>query len=1357
MPVVPIPEPRRTLWSRRWIRRLTYLLATGATLVGVTAWVLQRPAVDAWIIAKADVYLRAEIGLGIHAERLEVHPFQGRLVLHHPSLGGDLLQMERLEVVLDLPSILHALRIRHLLLVSPRLRLDQQRLSRIRIKEHPPRSEPFKFILQRLEIRDGFAQVAEPAWGLPRGEFTFRVDGWGSVANQVRLELQAPTLNLGEGRDRFQGDLSLQGLWTDQKTDVTRAVVHLGGNTLTVQGSYTHKSRALEASAQGRVDLAEVSRLAAPGRPALGSGQVDFNAKAHGPFDHLAWRGSVQGTGIQAKALPLRPGSFHSTAAGGPDQLRLENFHWISPDGTLEAQGGWTRRDGTTLDLKGAGLALAPAASYTRVAFLNHLSAQFEAKAKLPGAPWAAARLDLLRLEGSAQFLQDGRRVGGLVCTLADQRLQATGVDLTLPQFEFHGKAGATLAKAGLRSLDATGEVRTDAREVAAVLQAWDKVTLDMSGATQATAEFHWDASTGIRLTGRANLLQPRWHGAVVDRIQAEVTLEGSELRVSNLELEKDAGRAWGDLWLTWAKLPPGAEQMDMCYRFFRLPIQEGLKAGDQGDLPIQGTGSGWVRLHGPYDHILMEGRGLADSAEAFGLQIPAASTDFFMDIAQMRLKTTDVRVADSLAHLGHGEPAPTGPLAVTGDMNMDIHRGTWQVRVDGDVDSRPLGLPGPQFQAKVKGRFDGPFTAPFGPSQLPEGALSFSEGRLAQGEQTLEGLEGALSFDHGILALEAGLKGMPRRVLQVAAHQVGTDRLDGTVVLEVGKESADTAALAARLTEDFLKDANVEFRGRGAWGPEGLTWRGQLERFIGQFEGFQLAQVRPTQLDGDLQGMNLALELEGRTGPDTPAPAPLQAPTPTRVALNGRLPFSPQGPLALNVTGAAELANLKSILDHLVQPGQYSLLADMHPAGSAKVDLKLGGSLEEATLDGSLTLKGGQILVRTYPQSIENLDFTALFHGREITIPEATPLTGTLAQGALRAWGAVTWQVGGLSNYNLNATLADFQMRDLPEGFELEGSLDATLFGNDQDGGLLKGSIRARHMLYRADINLKDLLIANALGGVPLSPLDFSDPLSHIDLDLNLQLDAPWDIDTNLLKLQGRPRGDFRVRGPLTHPGLQGKMDFLPGGRVTNLFPAGDIVLERGTMDFRDPLAFNPNIDAQGRVEVPPYLVTLNINGTLDALQFNPTSTPSLRQDEIMAILIDPDAAASVGSTPGFSTQVAMNTGLANTTSGVLSSLALATLQERLRKTLSLDRVSVAFRSGLGTPETSLILGKSVEWFGHRTPLVFTHRKLGENTTYSLQGEWRFGNIVLQLGASQTTGDTLHPSGEIRHTWVPK
>ena len=104
------------------------------------------------------------------------------------------------------------------------------------------------------------------------------------------------------------------------------------------------------------------------------------------------------------------------------------------------------------------------------------------------------------------------------------------------------------------------------------------------------------------------------------------------------------------------------------------------------------------------------------------------------------------------------------------------------------------------------------------------------------------------------------------------------------------------------------------------------------------------------------------------------------------------------------------------------------------------------------------------------------------------------------------------------------------------------------------------------------------------------------------------------------------------------------------------------------------------------------------------------------------------------------------------------MTTLALANFQESLRRTFKLDRVSVAWRTGSGgaSPETSVTVGKSIDLFGYRTPVVVTHQKTGTTATTSGQVEWRFGNFVLQLGVSQSGANGAAPSGEIRHVWSP-
>ena len=73
------------------------------------------------------------------------------------------------------------------------------------------------------------------------------------------------------------------------------------------------------------------------------------------------------------------------------------------------------------------------------------------------------------------------------------------------------------------------------------------------------------------------------------------------------------------------------------------------------------------------------------------------------------------------------------------------------------------------------------------------------------------------------------------------------------------------------------------------------------------------------------------------------------------------------------------------------------------------------------------------------------------------------------------------------------------------------------------------------------------------------------------------------------------------------------------------------------------------------------------------------------------------------------------------------------------------------------GTLESSLTIGKTFEMFGSRTPIIGTYTRSGSVVTLSSQVEWRFGNFVLQFGASSSDTSGINPTGEIRHTWSPR
>jgi hypothetical protein len=1348
------------------VRRLTYVLASGAAAAGALAWTVQQPFVDRWIVGKLDRIVRDETGLAFQADRLDIQPFRGRVTLHRVALGGDLFQARKVEVEVDPLSLLRLPHIRRILVEEPEIHVDVHRLEALHLKAHARKTKAAEWRVDRVDVPEGRIFVDEPAWGIRQGFFRFVVDGRGRLPNQLWLDVRMPQAALGTGSDRVQGNLSLKFRFTGTGIDTANLQARLGQTSVKVLGALNLDNSTVKAEVSGGTELREALAQLPGGSgrtaPAPASGFVEFKGTVQGPLATPTWNLSLEGRHLRATAAPLAPGSLAASASGGPGHIKVERLQWESPDGRIAAHGGWSRREGTSLDVDAQSISLTPVAGYARIGFLRGLTARFHGTAAFPGQPWEKFDLAKAQIQGTGKLFLGDQEVGSLDLAMKDRALRADTVEIHVPEAEFEGGGTALLDARGPVSMEARGTVRTDADEVARILRVWKVTDLDMSGDVQADAALTWTRAKGIRLKGSATVETPRWHHATADHVTANVVLNRDDIRISDIELAKGAGNGWGDIWISWAKdAPADTETIDMCFRASRLPIHEGLAAADQQDLDIQGTGSGWTRLHGSAGNLRMEGQAVAESATVYGLNVPAASGAFGMDITKGLLWTRDVRVADSLATLQPGG----GSLDLTGSMDMDTQRSRWTATLNGQADSTILGLGGPRIRGQVKAALSGPLTAPLGPIQVPEGTFTLTGADVQAPGHHWTDLQASLAFQNGRLDATAGFLRSSQPVLALHALQTPGKRLAGNLSVRLEPDTMDTATLASGSSQGFLRDLALDYQAQGAWSPTGLGWEGGFEELRAEFASFKVEQAHRASVDGNLKGVDIRAELAlGSREQAAGSPAPEG----TSLRMEGRLPFLKTDPETLHLDGSAELGGLKAIIDHWVDPGQYSLMSDLHPSGTATFQLDLGGTRADPTLEGRLDLHNGRLAASTFPQSIENVDFTALFHGRDIEISKDRPLRGTLAQGALAAWGRVGWTFKGLRDYDLGATLEDAQFRDLPEGFEVQGSFNGTLRGSDRDGGLLKGAIHAKHMAYQAEISLTDIVLSSAFGGGSgMLSMDPTDPLARIELDLDLGLARPWEVETNLLKFQGNTNGAFKIMGTLAHPGLKGRMDLLPGGRLTNVIPAGDVVLERGSITFQDPATFNPAISLTGRVEVDPYLVNLEISGLLDAPQCRPTSTPSLSPDEIFLILMDPSAVnmAKVGSSDITVGQTAAASGgLAHQGASLLTSLALASGLEALRKTLRLDRVNFAYT---GTQNMTLTLQKTLDPFGHRIPIIGTMKQEGTQTTVAGNLEFRFGNLVLTLGAKQvsnsnsTPGESViqgvQPSGEIRYTWSPR
>jgi hypothetical protein len=1379
----------RKFWSHSWCRKVTYIIIPGTIIICFGEWSIQKFIVNRWLIHKVDQYSMTHYGVGLKVSKIVVNPLHSQISLHNISFGNSLFRADLIEIKLQWLSLLRTPHIHSIYIKGTSINLDKHHLDSVYIKKHHKERTIPKFRLDYLEINNGQVCIQEEAWGIPKGNLIFQLSGKGWDVNQIYVKLHVPNFTINKHKKTLNGNLSITTNITDKKLEIAKGYIETNNNNLRFNGNFYYDSQQLKLNMIGRLDASQLQQLLPKtlNNFVINSGIVSFNANINGKASNPSWTTVINGANLKIKDMPTYSGNIKANVSGCTSTIYLNTFSWISKNGTLNATGIWGNKH-SAINLMGHNIALTPVETYTRAKFLNNTTMCFAGKLTLPpkksNFAWTAPAIEKLKISCTGEIQKNGHNIGNLTLMADRGCIQNSTIALSLPELKCICETSGFFSKSGLSSMNGQAYIHTYANDIARMLAAWnigkvDKsgnpTTINMEGKTELQTNFNWERSKGLILNSNLDISAPRWHMARADRITGKISIEKDVLKINDLRLYKNDGTGYGNIWLSWGKVPPGSDQIDMHYRAYNIPIEEGLRAADITNFATDGYGDGWIRLHGPFKNIVAEGQIKAQQIQALGLKIPAISTSFFLDTATGKLKLKNARVADSLEHLDTPTSAPLGPLSLYGSIDMDLNTKNWLMAMWGSVDSKILGLNQPYLQAQIETNLHSWFSTTIGSIKIPTGKIVLKNGVLTNETNTINGLEGSIDCENGEFNAQLGIAGNSVKIFRLDAKQNAIDNITGAMYINLGPESADTTKLTTNLTNGLLKDARFQLSTQGKYDQNGFHWHGYISQLNAYFNGVNLVQPYPGRLVGDMHGVDINLMLASMPStitdqtktPDTTNDHDVKLKNNdfkliasiSNIGIRGRLPFSLNNPsLSVTIAGTSKLANLKSILDQIVQPSQYSMLTNLYPDGLAAFDVHLGGTMKETDLNGSLSIHDGQLTIRNNPISIDNLNVVAQFNGRDIVIPKTAPLRGTIAQGELTTWGKVTWQTKDMFHYDLHTHLDKFQLRSTSNCLDVQGSLATHIKGNTHSGGLLDGNISIDKAAYHTNLSLSDLVSNSMFNSTNnMSTIATYDDLAKIGMNLDVQLLTPLKVDTNFIKMQWQPKGSLSIKGNLKQPVLKGAIELLPGGLLTNFLPAGNVTLVQGNIEFTDKIPFDPYISVKGEMAISPYLLTLKISGNTSAIQMNLSSTPTLRQDQILAALLNSTTITDDNNNPGQLNQSTMSNILSTS---LMTSFALSSPQERLRQILNLDRVNLTFQTLATNPGYTITVGKDISLLGYHFPLIITQRRSDSVSKYSGKIEWRFGNLALRLGVSNSSSinkSRLVPSGDIFYSWSPK
>lgn len=428
------------------------------------------------------------------------------------------------------------------------------------------------------------------------------------------------------------------------------------------------------------------------------------------------------------------------------------------------------------------------------------------------------------------------------------------------------------------------------------------------------------------------------------------------------------------------------------------------------------------------------------------------------------------------------------------------------------------------------------------------------------------------------------------------------------------------------------------------------ISWREEESEI-----GFDLTTARLHWQWNEQLSSQLELQVEERGGMDGEINLPLAARLPLRLP--------PQLPLNGNLSTRLQELGLLALLF----PGEIQ-----ESSGQLKLDLQLGGSLRQPTLQGDLHLFDCRgYLIRPGIQ-LNDVELQGNFNRQRFLLDSFQARSG---KGTLTGTGHLRLDGWKPAHYHLELNGSNIQAANLSE-LQAEVSPELTIDG-DLDQLTINGDIRIPRLLIsgrqKTDLaqNSPDLLIVDA-------PEESTEPLRiKPQLDLRLHLG-----DQVLLKTAGidaRLEGDLRLEStPQQMLAATGQIQVAKGRYASY---GVNLDINRGNLIFNGGPINQPVLDILALRTAGEIKAGVLVTGTPKQPQVKLYSEPTLPDTDILSYIVLGRPIGADGNRNG---------ALMTAAGALLSQGESVVLQEKLKDKLGLDILDI--NAGNGDAKSSVI-----------------------------------------------------------------
>lgn len=354
-----------------------------------------------------------------------------------------------------------------------------------------------------------------------------------------------------------------------------------------------------------------------------------------------------------------------------------------------------------------------------------------------------------------------------------------------------------------------------------------------------------------------------------------------------------------------------------------------------------------------------------------------------------------------------------------------------------------------------------------------------------------------------------------------------------------------------------------------------------EIPRFEAGYEAVQIASTAP-------------IRLNYRDNVLTVEHAELQG-TDTSLRIQGSIPMRGEAPVALSAIGTVNLQLLSLFMPNLQSAGQLRL------------DLAASGDRVQPGVQGRAEVRNAALSMRESPLGLSRMNGELLVRNNRVEIRQ---LSGQSGGGDVSFQGFVVYRPE--VQFNVSATAGGVRLR-YPEGVRAVMNSDLALRGTP-DASRLSGRVLITSLSLTRQFDLANFLSNFESQAVPPSPNDF---LQHMQLNVGVQSAEELGLVSSKLSLQGS--ANLRLRGTAASPVATGRAN-LTTGEV--FFMGKRYRVERGIVDFVNPVRMEPILNLLVTTTVNPYKISMTFIGPFDRLRTGYVSDPPLPPVDIINLL---------------------------------------------------------------------------------------------------------------------------------------